>query len=47
MKCKVQLFTAGTIFYEVVQCRDYDHARKIAESRNPDCQVMSVTAVFD
>ncbi|MAG48915.1 hypothetical protein CMO86_04395 [Candidatus Woesearchaeota archaeon] len=47
MKCKVQLFIAGTVFDEIVVARDYDHARKIALARNPEATVMGVTAVFD
>ena len=47
MKCKVQLFVAGTIFDEIVIARDYEHARKVALARNPGATVMSVTAVFD
>jgi len=47
MKCKVQLFKAGTVFDEVVIARDYDDARKVALARNPGAQVMGVTAVFD
>lgn len=47
MKCKVQLFIAGTIFDEIVVARDYDHAKKIALARNPEATVMGVTAVFD
>jgi hypothetical protein len=47
MKCKVQLYIAGSIFDEVVIARDYEHARQIALARNPGAQVMGVTAVFD
>ena len=47
MKCKVQLFKAGTIFEEVMIARDYDDAKKVALARNPGATVMGVTAVFD
>jgi len=46
MKCKVQLYIAGTVFDEIVQARDYEHAREIALARNPGATVMGVTAVF-
>ena len=46
MKCKVQLFVAGTVFDEVVIARDYQEARQVALARNPNAQVISVTAVF-
>ena len=47
MKCKVQLFKAGTIFEEVMIARDYDDAKKVALARNPGPTIMGVTAVFD
>jgi len=46
MRCKVQLYVAGTVFDEIVVARDYDEARKVALARNPNAQVISVTAVF-
>ena len=46
MKCKVQLYVAGRIFYEEVICRDYQEARQVALARNPNAQVVSVTAIF-
>ena len=46
MKCKVQLYVAGTVFDEIVIARDYDEARKVALARNPNAKVMGVTAVF-
>lgn len=46
MKCKVTLFKAGTVFEEVVIATDYQDAKKVATSRNPGAQVISVTAVF-
>ena len=46
MKCKVQLYVAGTVFDEIVQPRDYEHAKEIALARNPGATVMGVTAVF-
>lgn len=47
MRCKVQLYVAGTIFEEVVIARDYEHAKKIALARNPGATITWVTAVFD
>ena len=46
MRCKVQLYVAGKVFYEEVQARDYDDARRTAIARNPTAKVISVTAVF-
>jgi hypothetical protein len=46
MKCKVQLYVAGTVFDEIVIARDYEEARKVALARNPNAKVMGVTAVF-
>ena len=46
MKCKVQLYKAGTVFDEIVIAKDYEDARKVALARNPGAQVMGVTAVF-
>ena len=46
MKCKGQLFKAGTLFEEVVIARDYQDAKKVATARNPGASVVSVTAVF-
>ena len=46
MKCKVQLFKAGTVFDEIVIATDYDDARKVALARNPGATIMGVTAVF-
>ena len=47
MKCKVQLYVAGKVFYETVEVRDYKDARETALARNPNAKVMGVTAVFD
>ncbi|AIX17352.1 hypothetical protein Syn7803C76_133 [Synechococcus phage ACG-2014b] len=47
MKCKVQLFKAGTVFDEIVIATDYDDARKVALARNPGATIMGVTAVFE
>ena len=30
MKCKVELYVAGTVFYETVHARDYQEAKKVA-----------------
>ena len=46
MRCKVQLYVAGKVFYEEVQARDYDDAKRTALARNPTAKVISVTAVF-
>ena len=46
MRCKVQLYVAGKVFYEEVQARDYQEAREVAIARNPNAKVMSVTGVF-
>ena len=47
MKCKVQLYVAGKVFYETVEARDYKDARETALARNPNAKVIGVTAVFD
>jgi hypothetical protein len=47
MKCKVQLFLAGKVFYETVEARDYKDAKNTALQRNPSAKVVGVTAVFD
>jgi len=47
MKCKVQLYKAGTVFEEVVIATDYDDAKKVALARNPGATIMGVTAVFE
>ena len=47
MKCKVQLYVAGKVFYETVEARDYKDARETALARNPKAKVVGVTAVFD
>ena len=46
MKCKVQLYVAGTVFDEIVIAKDYEEARKVALARNPNAKVIGVTAVF-
>ena len=46
MKCKVQLFKAGTLYEEIVIAVDYQDAKKVALARNPNATVVSVTAVF-
>lgn len=46
MKCKVQLYVAGKVFYEEVEARDYQEAREVALARNPNAKVMGVTATF-
>lgn len=46
MRCKVQLFVAGKVFYEEVEAKDYQDAKRTALARNPSAQVVSVTGVF-
>ena len=46
MRCEVQLFVAGTVFYEEVQARNYQEAREVAIARNPNAKVISVNAKF-
>ena len=46
MRCEVQLFVAGTVFYEEVQARNYQEARQVALARNPNARVVSVNAKF-
>ena len=47
MKCKVELFKAGTIYEEIVIATDYEDAKEVALARNPNATVMGVTAVFE
>jgi len=46
MKCQVKLYVCGKVFYEEMYARDYQEAREVALARNPNAQVVSVTAVF-
>ena len=46
MRCKVQLYVAGKVFYEEVEARDYQDAKRTALARNPSAKVLSVNAVF-
>ncbi len=46
MKCRVQLYVAGKVFYEEVVARDYEEARRVALARNPNAKIMGVTAVM-
>lgn len=46
MKCKVELYVAGKVFYEEVYARDYKEAKEVALARNPNAKVVSVTGVF-
>ena len=46
MRCKVELYVAGTVFNEEVVAVDYEEARRVALARNPNAKVVSVTAVF-
>jgi len=47
MKCKVELYKAGTVFEEIVIARDYKDAKQTALARNPGATVMGVTAIFE
>lgn len=47
MKCKVELYKAGTVFHEIVIAKDYKDARDTALARNPGATLMGVTAVFE
>jgi hypothetical protein len=46
MKCEIKLFVAGKVFTEIVECADYESARRTAIARNPSAKVIGVTAVF-
>ena len=46
MRCKVQLYVAGKVFYEEVEARDYQEARQVALARNPNAKVIGVNASF-
>ena len=46
MRCKVELYVAGTVFNEEVIAVNYQEAREVALARNPNARVVSVTAVF-
>jgi hypothetical protein len=46
MKCQVQLYVAGTVFYETVIARDYKEAKEVALARNPNAKVISVNVIF-
>ena len=46
MKCKVELYVAGKVFYEIVEARDYQDAKRTALARNPSAKVIGVNAVM-
>ncbi len=46
MRCTVQLYVAGKVFYEEMEAKDYKEAREVALARNPNAKVVGVTAVF-
>jgi len=46
MRCKVELYVAGTVFNEEVIAVNYQEAKQVALARNPNARVISVTAVF-
>ena len=47
MKCEVRLFVAGNVFKEEVIRRNYQEAREVALSCNPNAKVLSVTDLYD
>ena len=46
MRCRVELYVAGQVFYEEVRAIDYQEARQVALARNPKARIVSVTAVY-
>jgi hypothetical protein len=44
MRCKVQLYVAGKVFYEEMEARDYQDAKRTALARNPSAKIISVNA---
>ena len=46
MRCKVTLYVAGKVFYEVVEARDCKEVKEAAVARNHNAKVVGVTAVF-
>jgi hypothetical protein len=46
MRCKVELYVAGKVFYETVEAKDYKDAKETALARNPKAKVIGVNAVF-
>ena len=46
MKCKVKLYVAGQTFTETVHAKDYQEAKRVALSRNPNATVVSVNTSF-
>ena len=46
MRVKVELYVAGQTFTEEVRAVDYQEARQVALSRNPNARIVSVTAVY-
>jgi len=47
MKCKVQLYIGGKVFYETVIANNYKDAKETALARNPTAKVIGITAIFD
>ena len=47
MKCRVQLYVAGTLFKEDVMARDYQEAKQVALARNPNARVVGVNAIVE
>ena len=47
MKCKVELYVAGKVFYETVEAKDYKDAKETALARNTKAKVIGVNAVFN
>ncbi len=46
MRCKVQLYIAGKVFYEEVEAKDCQDAKMTALQRNPSAKVISVNVSF-
>ena len=44
MRCEVNLYVAGTVFYEDVYAKNYQEAKEVALARNPNATVVSVNA---
>jgi hypothetical protein len=45
MKCKVELYVSGKVFYEIVEARDPQDARRTALARNPSARVVGVNVI--
>ena len=47
MRCEVKLFVAGRVFTNIIECRNYEEAREVAIARNPNAEILGVTAIFE